>query len=303
MLVTNTTQNDYWFGPLRLAAGAINVSIDDTTETSLYLTDDTVADALNALYTAGKITVASQAQPFPRATGVPSVFHGDGSPEGLVYGPQGSIYLRRDSTNPSLTIYAKTSGVTTSTGWSAFGDIPFTVGTSFPTAPAAGSACALNTGQSFLTFVYDGTHWYTQPILAVQGLSGNTQSATVVRINVANYPIYISDATAAGCTVQMRIDTQQLVDNNNGDAGRTQAGYATASNGANGWGSDNFIAATEIADAAGSLPGKLHVGAWGDGPTSGDLLLPLLGGLLDGGGDGTEIQDVKTSTIWIRYKK
>ena len=119
MLVTNQTNQDYWFGPLHLDAGVgQTLTVDDTTATSLYLTDDQVADAINNLYIAGKITVSSAAQPFPRPTGVPSLLHGDGVPEGLVYAPQGSLYMRRDGTQTNGgVLYLKTTGVTLNTGW------------------------------------------------------------------------------------------------------------------------------------------------------------------------------------------
>lgn len=61
MLVTNNTAQDYWFGPLHLAANATNVTVDDTSATSLYLLEDSVADAINNLYNAGKISVSSAA--------------------------------------------------------------------------------------------------------------------------------------------------------------------------------------------------------------------------------------------------
>jgi hypothetical protein len=80
MLVTNQTAQDYWFGPLHLAAGnGQTLAVDDTTATSLYLSDDAVADAINNLYAAGKIQVSSAAAPFPRPTGVPELLHGGGS--------------------------------------------------------------------------------------------------------------------------------------------------------------------------------------------------------------------------------
>ena len=51
MLVTNQTGQDYWFGPLHLTAGVgQTLTVDDTSATSLYLTNDVVADALNNLY-------------------------------------------------------------------------------------------------------------------------------------------------------------------------------------------------------------------------------------------------------------
>lgn len=122
MLVTNQTNNDYWFGPLHLDAGVgTTLTVDDTSDTSLYLTNDAVADALNNLYNTGKITVSDAAQPFPRPTGVPQLLHGDGSPEGSVYAPQGSLYMRRDNTGSTSSLYAKTTGVTFNTGWEAVG--------------------------------------------------------------------------------------------------------------------------------------------------------------------------------------
>jgi hypothetical protein len=42
--ITNLTSQDYWFGPLHLPASG-SMTLDDTTDTSLYLTDDSVADA------------------------------------------------------------------------------------------------------------------------------------------------------------------------------------------------------------------------------------------------------------------
>jgi microcystin-dependent protein len=119
MLVTNQTTNDFWFGPLHLPAGVgEQITVDDTSDTSLYLTDDVVADAVNNLYIAGKITVTSAADPFPRPTGTPNLIHGDGVPEYIVYAPQGTIYMRRDGTltNGGF-IYFKSTGITYNTGW------------------------------------------------------------------------------------------------------------------------------------------------------------------------------------------
>jgi|SRR5579862_4181490 len=117
MLVTNQTAQDYYFGPLHLTAGVgQTLTVDDTSDTSLYLTDDAVADALNNLWLAGKIQVSGNATPFPRPTGIPDVLHGTGSPEGAVYAPQGSLFLRRDGLGPN-SLYAKTTGVTVDTGW------------------------------------------------------------------------------------------------------------------------------------------------------------------------------------------
>jgi hypothetical protein len=116
--VTNNTSQDYWFGPLHLLPNAVNYVVDDTTETSLYLTDDSVADAINNLYAAGKISVSGAAAPFPRPTGMPQVLHGDGSPEGVHYAPQGSLYMRRDG-GDAWHLYVKSTAVTLDTGWIA----------------------------------------------------------------------------------------------------------------------------------------------------------------------------------------
>lgn len=115
MVITNQTNQDYWFGPLHLPAGVGTgtLTVEDVHETSLYLADDAVADAINYLYANGKITVASQAQPFPRPTGKPDLLHGDGSPEGLVYASDGTLYVRRDLAK----VYQKTTMVHVNTGW------------------------------------------------------------------------------------------------------------------------------------------------------------------------------------------
>ena len=123
MVIQNNTAVEYWFGPISLPPNA-TITIDDITDTSLYLTDDTVADAINTLSETSPalITVTpTTGTIFPRATGTPTILHGDGSPQGLVYGPQGSIYLRRDSTAAPTTLYVKNSGVTLNTGWNALG--------------------------------------------------------------------------------------------------------------------------------------------------------------------------------------
>lgn len=117
MQVTNNTNQDYWFGPLHIGPNASNVFVDDTSATSLYLTDDEVADAINYLYANNKIAVTGPAVPFPRPTGKPDLLHGDGSPEGLVYASEGSLYLRRDDAN----VYQKRSMVHLNVGWTSLG--------------------------------------------------------------------------------------------------------------------------------------------------------------------------------------
>jgi microcystin-dependent protein len=119
MIITNKTTSDIYFGPLHLGAGiGTTLTVDDTSATSLYLTSDAVADAINAAAQNGQITVSSEAQPFPRPTGEPKLLHGTGNPEGIVYAPQGSIYMRRDGADSNGgVVYSKTSGVTYATGW------------------------------------------------------------------------------------------------------------------------------------------------------------------------------------------
>jgi microcystin-dependent protein len=144
MTVTNQTTNDYWFGPLHLPAGiGQTLVVDVTTNVSLYLLDDAVADALNNLYNSGRITVLNQPAPFPRATGTPQILHGDGSPDGRVFAPQGSAYMRRDNTGATSSLYVKTTGITVSTGWQAISTAQIAVPTGLiemwagPTAPSS----------------------------------------------------------------------------------------------------------------------------------------------------------------------
>jgi hypothetical protein len=124
MLVTNNTVQDYFFGPLHLPGGVgQTLTVDDTSSTSLYLTNDQVADAINNLsqFGSNKITVSSYALPFPRPTGVPQLLHGDGSPEGLIYAAAGSLYMRRDVGSTGANgLYVKTTGITISTGWQVY---------------------------------------------------------------------------------------------------------------------------------------------------------------------------------------
>ena len=132
MLITNQTIQDYWFGPLHLAAGVgSTLVVDDTSATSLYLTDDGVADAINTLYASGKIQQTGAATPFPRATGVPTVLHGDGSPEGIIYGGQGSVFIRRDSGS----LYTKKTGIHLNTGWSSIAQGSITTSGLFSAGP------------------------------------------------------------------------------------------------------------------------------------------------------------------------
>jgi hypothetical protein len=159
MLVTNQTTQDDWFGPLHLLAGVgQTLTVDDTSATSLYLTDDAVADAINNLYVSGKITVSSAAAPFPRPTGMPQVLHGDGSPEGLHYAPQGSLYMRRDG-GDAWHLYVKTTAVTVNTGWVAIPGQELDYA-QITTNPAGITATTEATSQAVITgnaVYYDGS--------------------------------------------------------------------------------------------------------------------------------------------------
>jgi hypothetical protein len=150
MLVTNQTTQDYWFGPLHLLAGVgQQLTVDDTSATSLYLTDDSVADAINNLYASTKITVSSAAAPFPRPTGMPEVVHGDGAPEGLQYAPQGSLYMRRDG-GDAWHLYVKTTAVTLNTGWVALAGQEFDY-VQITSSPAGITATTEATSQAVIT--------------------------------------------------------------------------------------------------------------------------------------------------------
>jgi microcystin-dependent protein len=142
MRVTNQTPQDYYFGPLHLAAGSGSfIDVDDTSATSLYLTDDTVADAINTLSASGKVVVSniSTGVLFPRPTGQPEVLHGDGSPEGIVYAGQGSIYLRRDNSGGAQ-LYQKSTGIHLNIGWVALAGAVVTTPTGAVQTYAAATA-------------------------------------------------------------------------------------------------------------------------------------------------------------------
>src|SRR5690348_13811508 len=161
MLVTNLTAQDYYFGPLHLPGGnGQSLTVDDTTATSLYLTNDGVADALNTLAAANMISVSGAALPFPRPTGTPEVLHGDGSPEGLIYAGQGSIFLRRDA----AMIFSKTTGVHVNTGWQQYSTSGNAITGGTVTSLGVGSdgkQALLRLGTSpfnFIALTYDGTY-------------------------------------------------------------------------------------------------------------------------------------------------
>lgn len=182
--VTNQTSQDYWFGPLHLPAGVgQQITVDDTSATSLYLTDDQVADAINNLSAAGKIAVTSAAAPFPRPTGTPELLHGDGSPEGSVFAPQGSVYMRRDQAG----LYVKTTAVSVDTGWILNGsaELDFkqaTADVTGITATTEAGATAVITGNSV---TYDGSRvkveFYAPEVVYVAGTGTNKVTLVFLR--------------------------------------------------------------------------------------------------------------------------
>jgi hypothetical protein len=207
MLVTNQTTQDYWFGPLHLAGGVgQTLTVDDTTATSLYLTDDAVADAINNLSNSGKIVCTSTAAPFPRPTGVPQILHGDGAPEGLVYAPQGSLYMRRDGTGVD-SLYCKTTGVTINTGWESFGSAVGGAGTEWDyaqitaspaqiTATTEGTAVTVITGNSI---TYDGTRIKVEAYFPA---AVGTTSSSKVFVLILRDSTVIGHATTLATTVE-----------------------------------------------------------------------------------------------------
>jgi hypothetical protein len=184
MLVTNQTTQDYWFGPLHLLGGVgQTLTVDDTSATSLYLADDAVADAINNLYIAGKITVSSSAAPFPRPTGTPELLHGDGSPEGHAYAPQGSVYMRRDQAG----LYVKTTAVTVDTGWALNGSAELdykqvTADVTGITATTEAGATTVITGDSV---TFDGSRvkveFFAPEVAYVAGTGTNKLTVVVLR--------------------------------------------------------------------------------------------------------------------------
>jgi hypothetical protein len=231
LLVTNQTAVDYWFGPLHLAAGVgQTLTVDDTTETSLYLLNDSVADALNNLFAAGKVTVSGAASPFPRPTGVPTLFHGDGSPEGSVFAPQGSVYMRRDAAG----LYVKTTATTVDTGWAATRGAEWdfrqiTSDVSSITATTEAAATTVITGNAV---VYDGTRvkleFFAPEIVNVAGSGSNKVSL-----------VFLRDATVVGQAVILETGSSFL----NGAAPRAEC-FDTPSPGSHTYSVKAFSAAT-----------------------------------------------------------
>jgi len=121
----------------------------------LYLTDDAFADVVNSLYALGYITVSNAPTPFPRVTGVPQILHGDGAPEGVVFGPQGSLFMRRDNSGADNALFAKTTGPSLNTGWQAFSTAAApTPSTTLPASPSNGQQAILVDSTSAPTYAW-----------------------------------------------------------------------------------------------------------------------------------------------------
>lgn len=89
---------------------------------------------------------------------MPDLLHGDGSPEGVHYAPQGSLYLRRDG-GDAWHLYVKSTAVTVSTGWMAlpgqeFDYAQITANPAGITATTEGTSQPVITGNSVY---YDGS--------------------------------------------------------------------------------------------------------------------------------------------------
>jgi hypothetical protein len=192
------------------------LTVDDTTATSLYLSDDTVADQINTLYASNKIQVSGQALPFPRPTGDPELLHGDGSPEGMIYAGQGSLYLRRDNAS----MYQKTSGIHLNTNWNVISGPTLqvvTAGSALPASPVNGQQAMVRAGSSpyaFVPLVYDSTygHWVspelplggTAPYIDTGNNTGPQLTTQGVGFGASFSGVSWQPAYSGGLTLQLR---------------------------------------------------------------------------------------------------
>ena len=97
MLVTNQTSQDYWFGPLHLLAGVgQTLTVDDTTATSLYWPTMPSRMRLTTSIYRPRSRSRAPRRRFRGRQACPKCCTENGSPEGLHYAPQGSLYMRGD---------------------------------------------------------------------------------------------------------------------------------------------------------------------------------------------------------------
>lgn len=283
MLITNQTDSDYWFGPMHLPAGVgKTLWMDDTSDTSLYLIRDDVADAVSALVSSGMITVSSTAPEYPRATGVPGLLHGDGSPNGRIYASQASLYMRRDCTGSSSSLYVKTSGVDSCTGWTAMNVTTQVVATTVAglgTGPD-GATGLLQLGSSpydFLLMVYDAAYgkWVSAAEQIATGWEVPAGNPGTSWYDLAN-PVIMewSQYQAAGLNLQAKfvIDGRDTSNNQNNTQARIVTGYFASGDAppvnTTAYGETNIGIMFYLASVAGEVP-------WTDVTPANDTFLTI----------------------------
>jgi hypothetical protein len=195
VIITNLTNVAYSFGPMYLGPFG-TLELDDTSETSLYLLDDEVADAVNTLWWSSNIYVDSAADPFPRPTRNPLLLNGTGSPEGLVYAPQGSAYMRRDSVAVVTGLYTKTTGVTLNTGWASIG------------SPAPNGACLIGTSWSMgqASPARGADAWNSAGIVMENNAFGGNTTFGAASLCQTGLPFDVSGGGDAGVQFSIRYD-------------------------------------------------------------------------------------------------
>jgi len=143
---------------------------------------------------------------------VPAILHGDGNPEGIVFAPQGSAFMRRDNSGIGNAIYAKTTGATLATGWQAVnvGNAEL-ASSSLPVGPVDGQVQRLRLGSSpyeFIRMVYDSTygHWVGGAEILLQSVSSSSANTGNVWMNIGVGAVIPYKAlTDAALTLQVRI--------------------------------------------------------------------------------------------------
>jgi hypothetical protein len=114
---------------------------------------------------------------------VPELLHGDGSPEGRVFAPQGSVYMRRDQAG----LYVKATAVTVDTGWvlNGSGELDFKQATADITginATSEAAATAVLTGNAV---TFDGSRvkveFFAPEIVYVAGTVTNKLTLVFLR--------------------------------------------------------------------------------------------------------------------------
>lgn len=182
-----------------------------------------------------------------------------------------------------------------------------TVGTTFPASPATGQVFILNSGTTFVEFVWDGAHWYSQPMMVLSNNSQNTTTSTSMVALFGAGPFNITGPIGAGCTVQMRCEGyfSNAYTGNPGDAsqaGILQAGYQTAALSGSLSGI-TWLAGTNLQTPNPNFQQYYYLSSpWVDGPTTGDGLVPYAGGQRSGGGTGYTVW-YNNTTVWMRFRK